>query len=246
MKNPVVSLAVEHFGELRRAGKYGHRMTRELYAVPNKKPTDVFPRDMFTDQQWTASDWVYEDAEHTIHSDEFCEHWHTVALENYDLNLAYFSSIPAESFEAALTDLQTRSKLLKPVTDLRTLKGAEGVYVMVLDDYKQAYIGQARDIRARIMRHWSGVKQFDRLIFGSKYESVLSIDSFRSLDTTRIFAARTSMADSLEIRLVKSFPGDLLLNRMGGGKPMKFRGLFIEQEMKRRQLIMEDSGSQGR
>ena len=62
---------------------------------------------------------------------------------------------------------------------------------MVLDLYKQAYTGQAADIRMRIKRHWSGTKQFERLIFGTKESSVLSIDSFRALDTTRIFAAKT-------------------------------------------------------
>ncbi|CAI3796766.1 hypothetical protein NKCBBBOE_01658 [Pseudarthrobacter sp. MM222] len=47
-----------------------------------------------------------------------------------------------------------------------------------------------RDIRTRIKRHWSGTKQFDRLIFGTKESSILSIDSFWPLDTMRIFAPK--------------------------------------------------------
>jgi hypothetical protein len=84
--------------------------------------------------------------------------------------------------------------------------GVQGAYVMVLDRYKQAYIGQAWDIRARIKRHWSGTKQFDRLIFPDKETSVLSIDSFRALDTTRIFAAKTGRGLELEQRLLSTFP----------------------------------------
>lgn len=70
---------------------------------------------------------------------------------------------------------------LRPVTDLRSYDGDEGVYVMVLDGYRQAYFGQVTDIRKRIKRHWSGSKQFDRLIWRAVEESVLSVDSFRAL-----------------------------------------------------------------
>jgi hypothetical protein len=91
------------------------------------------------------------------------------------------------------------------------------VYVLVLDDYKQAYVGQSRDMRKRIRSHWVGTKPFDRLLFGAVDESVLSIDVFRPLDTTRIFAARVDDIDELEYALEKSFPADLLLNRVPGG-----------------------------
>ena len=108
--------------------------------------------------------------------------------------------------------------------------------MIVLDEYRQAYIGQSGDIRARIKRHWSGTKAFHRLLCRTTHESVLSIDSFRSLDTTRIFAARTIRTDSLESKLVRTFPSDYLVNRIEGGKLVGFRLLFLDAEIKRRQL----------
>jgi hypothetical protein len=191
---------------------------------------------MYTDEQWAAQDWMYEDADHRTYSDEFTALWREAALENFDLNKAFFRQLSAREFAEALDGLLTKHKNLRPVTDLTALDGAEGVYVMVLDFYKQAYIGQAVDIRARIKRHWGGTKQFDRLIFGSKQTSVLSIDSFRALDTTRIFAAKTTRGLQLEERLVKAVPPDFLLNRVPGGDRL-MGGRFLPGEIKQRQLL---------
>lgn len=234
--SPPPTAVVEHFGELVRAGKYGYRLSRETYAVPNKTSSTRVPKDMVSDELWAELDWAYEDAEHTRLSDAFCERQREDALENFDLNMAYFAKIPREDFEEALATTLMKLKQLRPVTDLRTLDGAEGLYVMVLDAYQQAYVGQSLDIRARIKRHWTGTKQFDRLLWGHKHESVLSIDSFRALDTTRIFAAKTTRADAMETSIVRTFPGDYLLNRIGGGKVTGLRLRLIEAEIKRRNL----------
>jgi hypothetical protein len=161
-----------------------------------------------------------------------------MALENFDLNMAFFAQIPQESFDEALDELLRKNKRLRPVTDLKSLDGEWGVYVLVLDEYRQAYIGQsAWDMRKRIKAHWTGTKQFDRLLWGGVEESVKSIDSFRALDTTRIFASRAINYDALEERLVRTFPPDYLLNRIHGGAPAGLRGLFLAAEMKRRQLV---------
>jgi hypothetical protein len=232
--------AVEHLGELIRPGKYGHRLTREMYALVNKKSSVRIPDYMLTDELRAALAPRFEDADLTIRSDEYCRQQRQDALENFDLNMAFFAQIPQESFEDALTELLQKNKSLRPITDLRTLDDREGAYVMVLDDYRQAYIGQAWDMRRRIKAHWSGTKQFDRLIWGDVHDSVLSIDSFRALDTTRIFAARTINADRLESKLVRTFPPDYLLNRIGGGALTGMRALFIGTEVKRRQLTTQE------
>ncbi|MGF9648898.1 GIY-YIG nuclease family protein [Pseudarthrobacter oxydans] len=229
--------AVEHFGELLRPGKYGHRLTREMYALVNKRSSIRIPDYLLTDELRALLAPRFEDAEMTIRSDEFCREQREMALENFDLNMAFFHSIPHESFEEALAEILRKNKRLRPVTDLKALDGYEGVYVMVLDQYRQAYIGQAWDMRKRIKAHWNGIKQFDRLLWGSVEESVMSIDAFRALDTTRIFASRTINADALETRLVNTFPPDYLLNRIGGGAVTGMRGMFIAAEMKRRQLV---------
>ncbi|TSE15049.1 GIY-YIG nuclease family protein [Arthrobacter sp. KBS0703] len=229
---------VEHFGELIRPGKYGHCLTREMYALVNKKSSTRIPEHIMTDELRAYLAPHYEDAELTIRTDEFCRRHREMALENFDLNMAFFAQIPQESFDEALGEMLRKNKRLRPVTDLKTLDGEWGVYVLVLDEYRQAYIGQSSwDMRKRIKAHWTGTKQFDRLLWGGVEESVMSIDSFRALDTTRIFAARTINYDAMEARLVRSVPPDYLLNRIGGGAVTGLRGMFISAEMKRRGLV---------
>lgn len=244
-RKPKSGPAVVHFGERLRQSKYGHHLTRKMYAIPNKTSSTRVPREVMGEKFWASQAWAYEDEDHKILSERFCEVQRAAALENFDLNMAFFAQIPADAFESALTELIRKHKQLRPVTDLGKFDQDEGLYVMVLDGYKQAYVGQAMDIRSRIKRHWAGVKQFDRLLWGHKHESVLSIDSFRALDTTRIFAARTSRADSLETRIVNNFPPDFLLNRIGGGAVTGLRGMFMAAEMKRRQLVADPAGEAG-
>lgn len=102
----------------------------------------------------------------TVRSDEYCRQQREDALENFDLNMAFFAQIPEASFDEALTEMLRKNKRLRPVTDLRSLDGEVGLYVLVLDDYRQAYIGRSWDLRRRIKSHWSGTKQFDRLLWG--------------------------------------------------------------------------------
>jgi len=86
----------------------------------------------------------------------------------------------------------------------------------VFDKYQQVYVGQSGNIHARIKKHWSGTKAFDRLLCGATEELVLSIDSFRCLDTTRIFAARTTRVDNLERKILSTLPKEYVLNRVSG------------------------------
>ena len=88
------------------------------------------------------------------------------------------------------------NKKVRQIFDLNDCKEMCGIYVLVLDEYKQVYIGQAKDIKKRVMQHWSKQKPFDRLIFGGVNNSVLSIDCFGALDTTRIFVLETTSLDS--------------------------------------------------
>ncbi|WP_247046215.1 hypothetical protein [Arthrobacter rhizosphaerae] len=155
------------------------------------------------------------------------------ALENFDPNMAFFATLRPDAFEPALAEMLTKNKQLREVTDVKSLDWEEGAYVMVLDSYRQAV-----DMRARIRRHWTANKHFDRLLWGHKHQSVLSVNSFRALDTTRILTAKTINADRLERRLVKNFPPDYLLNRIEGGKLSAVRGAFIATEVKRRQLLL--------
>ncbi|MDJ0379204.1 GIY-YIG nuclease family protein [Cryobacterium sp. PH31-L1] len=235
----VPGLVVDHFGERMRTGKYGHRLTRSTYALPNKTPSSYDNRSNYSPRQWETDGWVYEDEDHTRYSDAFCAQQRDEALINFDLNMEFFSQIPPADFEAALTKMLQKNKQLRPVSDLKDWTGDGGLYVMVFDEYRQVYVGQSGNIRARIKKHWSGTKAFDRLLCGSPEESVLSIDSFRCLDTTRIFAARTTRVDVLERRILSTLPKEYVLNRVNGGRPDGLRLMLLGLETNRRRLLPE-------
>lgn len=83
------------------------------------------------------------------------------------------------------------------------------------------YIGQTtRDLKERILRHWKKKPAFDRILFGKAESSVIGVDSFGALDTTRIFVYyedNKNKIDKLEEKLVEEIPNEFLNNRIGGG-----------------------------
>jgi hypothetical protein len=143
---------------------------------------------------------------------------HTEAcLYNYDKNMKYFRSLSIEDFNEEIKNFVSKNINFKEIADLASVGGKSGYYIMVLDEYAQVYIGTSRDIKKRIQQHWRMQMFFDRMIFGSKENSILSINSFRALDTTRIFVYLTSNTYSLEDKLIRQFDNKYLLNRTAGG-----------------------------
>lgn len=209
-----------HFGVNVRAGsKYGLRIERESYAVINKRSSTRFPRER-APELWDALDHIYEDEDHRFHTDAWCEEQQALALENYDLNMAYFRSLDPQEFDDAISKAVVSQRGMVEVKDLNKWDGEQGLYVMVLDQYKQAYVGVSNSlggIKARIRQHWSSNKAFDRLLWGRVDDSILSIDSFRALDTTRIFASKVRDPLSLEDKVIQSLPSKFVLNRIMGG-----------------------------
>lgn len=108
-------------------------------------------------------------------------------LYNFDLNMRYFESLSRDAFDRWLAGWLSLHNSFFEIDDIRPYKGVQGEYVMVLDEYKQVYCGCTNNIKRRIETHWNKKMPFDRLVFGSYEYSKLSIDSFRRLDTTRIF-----------------------------------------------------------
>lgn len=135
---------------------------------------------------------------------------------NYDLNMRYFASLDEDEFNKYLGKMCKKHKF-KECLDLNELAGVAGIYIMVLDQYKQVYIGQSSDIKRRIKNHWSKSKSLERLIFGDVCSSVISIDSFGPLDTTRVFFRTSNSIMSIEERLVREFDSRYTLNRTSGG-----------------------------
>lgn len=163
------------------------------------------------------------------HSPERWEPLRQAALENFDRTMAYCDRLDQGAFADAIEAVRGRFPQLEAVEDLGRWRDVHGVYVMVLDRYRQAYVGLARSrggIRQRILVHWQRKLAFNRLLSGPAAESILSIDSFRALDTTRILAAATGRpreagareaASRLERAVFEALPGEFLCNRTLAG-----------------------------
>ena len=82
-----------------------------------------------------------------------------------------------EGLERELKKLMKQFPEIKEIRNLNDYKKKTGIYIMVLNGYNTLYIGQAEDIRQRIMRHWSRADYF----------TGTGIDLYKALDTTRIF-----------------------------------------------------------
>ncbi|WP_162564395.1 MULTISPECIES: hypothetical protein [Microbacterium] len=164
----------------------------------------------------------FADEDHRTYSDDWCARRRALALENFDLNMAYSARLDMAEFEDALQAAVRGIAGVREVTDLTKWDAVPGVYVMVLDDYKQVYVGTTSPqvgVMKRIRQHWTNSKPLDRLIFGTVTTSILSIDSFRALDTTRIYAARTGVPFEHERLLLEKFPEEFTLNRVAGRDP---------------------------
>lgn len=198
-----------HFGVKVLGGKRGLKLTRENYAVmSNKNSLPRFSLDIYADE-------VGE-----IYTDEWCKKNLEDCLKNFDLNMEFFSLLDHNEFNQEIDNFLRKNIQFKEVFDLNLYHKKSGYYVMVLDEYRQVYIGTAKDIEKRIRQHWSNSKPFDRLLFpmGAVDTSILSIDSFRALDTTRIFAYRTYKTYNSEDRFIKQFSAKFVCNRIAGGR----------------------------
>ena len=101
--------------------------------------------------------------------------WYVSALSSLKKNTK-------EGLERELKKLMKQFPEIKEIRNLNDYKKKTGIYIMVLDGYNTLYIGQAEDIRQRIMRHWSRADYF----------TGTGIDLYKALDTTRIFVLVTS------------------------------------------------------
>jgi len=201
-----------HFGEIVQGVKYPLKLTREVYGTINNRnsfsKTDLFK------PQITFNPDVYVDESCKIYTDEWCRKHLKRALENYDLNMEFFASLSNDEFENQIQLLDDFG--FSHIQNLIEVDRVSGMYVMVLSQYKQMYIGRSNNIRNRIKTHWGVKKQFDRLIFGTVNTSRISVDSFRALDTTDILVA-PFFAENDEQDIVSQIDSRFLLNRIAGG-----------------------------
>lgn len=185
-----------HFGTKAKIKEDGMRLTRNNYVRINNRSSIIEGR---------------------IYTDNECKKLKELALRNFDINMEYFKSLNGNEFNQKLNAFLLRNPGFIEVFDLNMYHEVPGYYLMVLDEYKQVYIGTSADIKKRIKGHWALTFPLDRLVFGSVTSSVLSINSFRALDTTRIFAYRTDKTFSSEDAFINDFPEQYHLNRTKGG-----------------------------
>ena len=161
---------------------------------------------------WVKYDWKNNSL---VYNEEFIKRNKEAILKNLNLNLKFYTELDSEEFNKNLDKVLKLKKNngLKKVTDLKEYIGKKGIYIMVLDKYKQIYIGQSkRDV-------------VERIINGKVNESKLSIDTFGMLDTTRIYIEdidplyynNSEKIDKREEYLINSIPEQYLINKVGGG-----------------------------
>ncbi len=203
---------MEHFGvKLINRGK-AFKLNREEFALIDTNPSlQFFPS--------LAEKNAYVDELGSCYSEEWCIEYRELCLKNYDLNMKYFSMLNKTTFDSSLSSFLKQYKEFNEITDLNDYVNVEGYYIMVLDEYKQVYIGKTDNVKKRIMQHWSKTKPFDRTLLPMyAYDtSCFSIDFFRALDTTRIFVWKKKVTNKLEEELIDNFPKQFCTNRIGGG-----------------------------
>ena len=174
---------------------------------------------------WVKYDWKNNSL---VYNEEFIKRNKEAILKNLNLNLKFYTELDSEEFNKNLDKVLKLKKNngLKKVTDLKEYIGKKGIYIMVLDKYKQIYIGQSkRDVVERIINHWKRKVEFENLLIGKVNESKLSIDTFGMLDTTRIYIEdidplyynNSEKIDKREEYLINSIPEQYLINKVCGG-----------------------------
>ena len=173
----------------------------------NKKKPMKISRETYIDQKFLESD------------NEMIKKIVKICFQNYDRNMLFFKKLDYTDFNYNLEKIINDYHFLQ-IKDLNKVSKKQGIYILVLDEYKQIYIGVSKNIKHRIQEHWSNRKSINRLIFGSPDSSRLSIDSFGYFDTTRIYVLLNDDYDwlfTIEQNFVDDFPNDYLLNRTAGG-----------------------------
>lgn len=220
---------IKHFGVWINSALPNARISREHYAIIDRKCTHCSPKySKYLAEQGKDNLVLDETGERGIYTEEWCIAHRDICMRNFDINMERFASLSSEEFEIVLHRFVKGRRFHEIVTlddpictETPYSANLDGyVYLMVFDAYKQAYIGiTRRSIKQRITQHWQNQRAFDRLIFGSVENSVLSIDSFGPLDTTRIFVLpygkeRKTRIERYEEICIKAFDQNYLLNRL--------------------------------
>lgn len=189
---------IKHFNVRLRDKEGGYALTRDNFAIYNNK-SGMNSKIKLTDQE--------------------CNKYMKEAPLCYDINMSYFSKLSKKEFKQEVNGF-IESTPFTEIDDL-SLYSISGFYVMIIDEYCQAYVGVSdNNIKKRILRHWSDDMPLDRLVCFDVKHSNINIDSFRALDTTRIlvYPIEKDKLNDMENMFINMLPQKFLINRTIGGK----------------------------
>ena len=145
-----------------------------------------------------------------------------IADINYDLNMAYFASLDHDEFLKYIRKKTEKFHFIECL-DLNEVDGVCGIYILVLEVYNQIYIGKtgaADGIKGRVLDHWNKKKPIEKAVTTwDLISSILSIDCFGALDTTKIYylpTPKNKLSKAEEI-ITSAFDHRYQLNRVPGG-----------------------------
>jgi hypothetical protein len=132
----------------------------------------------------------------------------------YDLSISNFNIRASEDFKNEVIHF-TSSHHFSEIKDLSLTTGEQsGLYLMVLDNYKSMYLGATTDsFKHQICEHWRKQESVTSLTAGT----VLPINAFSTLDTTRLYACKINSKKELvqkEHLLMSQIPLKYSLNRI--------------------------------
>ena len=171
-----------------------NKLTKENYCIPSNKPS-YLGRETY--------------------SDEWVKNQYDKCLKNFDASMKKFSKLNHNEFNKYLTRFVKKYNF-KEIKDLNEVNNISGIYIMVLDNYSQVYIGMSNStIKRRIIEHWRRKIPFDRLLPTKNHNPLMAIDSFGALDTTRIFYKQIDdqICDGDITEIVDKFNTNYKLNR---------------------------------
>lgn len=107
-------------------------------------------------------------------------------VQNVSFNLETFQSLNKSDFEKELNRIVSRYHFVE-VNDISSYKNC--LYLIVLDDYNQFYVGKSeRSLKNRMRKHWTAKIVPGRHLWNGGFESSrIKFDDFKMFDTTRIF-----------------------------------------------------------
>ena len=219
---------MEHFGLRIAKSRANIRISRESYIQVSQRCTLCSYGEAKYMISRGAKHLLLDEMTQTVrYTDAHCELLQRRALQNYDLNMAYFDTLDDAEFHEELARF-TKNRRFVEAADLCSEafadpyeRGIDGyLYIMVLGQYKQVYIGMTTmSLKKRIQQHWNKRKELDRLVYGNVEKSRISIDSFGPLDTTQIYAKafvgkKLGDLELTEERYIRAFDSKFVLNRL--------------------------------